>query len=794
MGSLLLFGLLTLSACSKDDPFPEPNPAENGEDPVYEDLQVYVDGYELTEDLVFTSSAGYTDIMFRAVGDWSVVVAPNANGSEWCKVSNSSGSSMSQCYVTINVEQNEDYEERSVSVTITTGTYRRVLQVFQKQKDAILLSQQKFEVSPEGEVITIAAQTNVECQLNIPSEFSWIREVESPNPESRSLESKTYYLKIEPSEESVKRNAYVTLESNPIVERIDIYQSGSEIMILSNNTYDIGPEGGDVIVDFRSNYEYEILMPGDTWVSLYTGSRALSSHTARFVVQENDVMSPRTAVITIKSVNSDKTERITINQGAATTLPSGAYVGITGFNEDLFEKPICLLNESSQTAFNTFIDGLTQADMTLLCYGFNTALTNMQNTQYPEDLSSTTIITFTDGLDQGSLSRYKPEGVNNESEYLEYLNNRIDNETIADKKIDAYAIGLKSNLGGTSQISYFENCLKKLASYNEEKRERNFSTLDNMSSVSAALQAIARELAVSNSVQEISIKTPEMSNGTIFKYTFDIQKNGNQANSALYIKAKLNTEDKKLIDLEFHGMTSSDNGQTIDYTLDQKGFMHFRFKDIRTNSQIPLDEDQMLEWIQPSGSNIWIEPNEKTSGENATIETKKTTMALMLLLDCSSSLSETDFRTLKDASKSFINVLLHPSEAPSVNNASIVLQTSSSYPWTGNDADGYVSGNKGVHNSSSILYIQVTPNNSGTLHFDWDVSSESGYDILYINKANSITTSATAGTSILSKSGTASGHFSQSITSPTTIIVKYTKDGSQNGGSDRACVKNIRFE
>lgn len=115
----------------------------------------------------------------------------------------------------------------------------------------------------------------------------------------------------------------------------------------------------------------------------------------------------------------------------------------------------------------------------------------------------------------------------------------------------------------------------------------------------------------------------------------------------------------------------------------------------------------------------------------------------------------------------------------------IVPSSSGSYNWT--ESNGvWTSGNKNVSSSSSIMTATIDVEAGDVLSFDWNVSSEAGYDYFYctIN-----------GTQVLKKSGTDNGTYTQefSATSKVTIEYKYTKDSGVNSGIDCATVSNIKL-
>ena len=95
----------------------------------------------------------------------------------------------------------------------------------------------------------------------------------------------------------------------------------------------------------------------------------------------------------------------------------------------------------------------------------------------------------------------------------------------------------------------------------------------------------------------------------------------------------------------------------------------------------------------------------------------------------------------------------------------------------------WTSTNKTNNSISSETYRFFTADEGGTLSFSWSVSSETDYDKLIVTLD---------GTTILEKSGSQSGNYSNVISQGShTLVVKYTKDSSESYGYDRAIVSNI---
>ena len=99
--------------------------------------------------------------------------------------------------------------------------------------------------------------------------------------------------------------------------------------------------------------------------------------------------------------------------------------------------------------------------------------------------------------------------------------------------------------------------------------------------------------------------------------------------------------------------------------------------------------------------------------------------------------------------------------------------------------NSWVSTNKSDGTTSQTSYT-FNVVNGDELTFDWLMSSDSNYDWLVVTLN---------GDEILKKSGEASGSYSYPFTTAgtMTLVVKYTKDGSQSKGNDKAEVYNIKL-
>lgn len=294
---------LTMAACSEED-----NGKSAPSQPPIEDFN--------QPDLNFTEQSGSQSFTFTAHEDWVVSVAP-VDGANWCTVSPSSGTAGTHT-VTISLEENEGYDDRSVTITLKAGAMVETFVVTQKQKDALLLSADKFEVPQEGGTVTVEAKANVAYTVSIGEECrDWITE----SPGTRGLTVATKSFAVAPNRSGDKREGAITFSNGTLTETVHVYQAPGDVILLTKDVFYADPAGDELQVELRSNCEYEVIMPQADWVQQAT-TRALSSHTLYYTILPNETYDTREAQVVYRSrQNTLAADTLTIVQN-----PKGAIV------------------------------------------------------------------------------------------------------------------------------------------------------------------------------------------------------------------------------------------------------------------------------------------------------------------------------------------------------------------------------------------------------------------------------------------------------------------------------------
>lgn len=260
-------------------------------------------------DMNFTEKANEQTFTFTTNADWTISVAPIKGGENWCTASPTQGNAGNQT-VKIAVVENSTYDDRSVTVTLKSGTESKSFVVTQKQKDALLLTSDKVEINQTGGDFTIEVKANINYTAIIEEDCKdWIKE--KSNTRTLSTTTKTYSAAV--NEENEKREGTITFTNGTLSETVHIYQAGGDIILLSKNEYNVDAAGEDITVELRSNCEYEVEMPKVDWIHEIS-TRAMSSHTLYYSVDANETYESREAEIIYRNKTMNIADTLNIIQ------------------------------------------------------------------------------------------------------------------------------------------------------------------------------------------------------------------------------------------------------------------------------------------------------------------------------------------------------------------------------------------------------------------------------------------------------------------------------------------------
>lgn len=330
---------------------------------------------------------------------------------------------------------------------------------------------------------------------------------------------------------------------------------------------------------------------------------------------------------------------------------TGLYIGIIGFNEGLEEADIQMVSEYndiySTSDLISFIQNMEMKPATSLYYAVDNAINRLENAALPEDLVNVSIVTFTDGLDNASIdlnTRYSSRDA-----YRDAVKRRIANTKINNMAISAYSIGIKG--GDVNDVEAFRTGLASMAS-----NEDNAKEVADMTEVNKTFSDIADSLYNESKSETVKLKiTGGYDDGTKIRFTFDNVTEATQSESYIEGTYKRNGTSRTLQDIEYHGVKSS-SGKTIVGEVSGV-YVSFSFENFTVETNQSIYHNNIKQWEYIASNDQWQKNSEfDQAGDVETVISKKSA-AIMLVLDCTTSLGNSGFIQMKNAATNFIRIL-----------------------------------------------------------------------------------------------------------------------------------------
>mgnify|MGYP002853248695 CR=1 FL=1 len=331
----------------------------------------------------------------------------------------------------------------------------------------------------------------------------------------------------------------------------------------------------------------------------------------------------------------------------------GMYMGIIGYNQNLATKAISRLDSTTVDAFNGFVAGLNTQPGRLMYYSVDKALDALNAADNPKNLRNVALITFTEGLDQGSLMM--TDKFDTEAEYAADIQRRIVDERIYGRTIKAYSVGLLNPT--VKDENQFRSNLYSLAS-----DSANVMEVNTMADVDASFNEIADELATHNMYENLTLVFPGVGTGTRIRFTLDDVTEETANDSQVYIEGTFSLKTRSLTDITYSGLTCN-AGDSVAASRVDGMFVSLMFDGVQLDSEEHIEKDKILEWYWVEDLNAWTLSTEFSASRIPDPETSYYSALVMLVLDCSSVLEE-DFGELQTAADNFIGRMEHYTEIP----------------------------------------------------------------------------------------------------------------------------------
>ncbi len=282
----------------------------------------------------FSVEGGETAVTFTASDSWTASVA-NTRSGNWCSVNPTSGAAGSAT-ITVKTTANDTPDDRSAVITLECGNASKTFTVSQKQKDALTVTQSRFEVSADGEVIKVEVKANINFEWSISQDAaSWIE-----NVETRALTTTVLSFNIKENTNSDSREGTITITSGEFSETITVCQAGFvPSMVISQKSYNVEAGASAIKVEVASNVNVEVYIPDSPWIT-ENATRATSTHTYHFNIAENTTTSERTGKIVFLNTENALEETVTVTQAAGSDITFNGSVPEIAFEQKGGDAPV----------------------------------------------------------------------------------------------------------------------------------------------------------------------------------------------------------------------------------------------------------------------------------------------------------------------------------------------------------------------------------------------------------------------------------------------------------------------
>ena len=234
----MMIGCWSCGSGEEDVPTPTPKPEEKPK------IEV------TTTAPVLEQTGGTASVTFTSTADWTTDVT-EGRAVSWCSVSPTSGSKGLNT-LTITTTGNNTYDERYAKVTIKAGATSQSFTITQKQKDRVELTCNKYETSPNDTTFSIKFTANDAWIASSDQEWCKLSTTEGERGTHKIIVS------TDSNKENTDRIATITIKAGTATETITVLQYRKESIVVEKEKYEIGFEGGKLVVHVTSNTDYNV--------------------------------------------------------------------------------------------------------------------------------------------------------------------------------------------------------------------------------------------------------------------------------------------------------------------------------------------------------------------------------------------------------------------------------------------------------------------------------------------------------------------------------------------------------
>lgn len=190
------------------------------------------------------------------------------------------------------VAPNDSTNIRSGFIIFSGGSAKDTIYVHQAPKNRLIFTQNKYETTAEGGIITIELRTNIDYDVVLPAEVYWLNQIKT-----RSFRTDRLSFSIQKNESNEDRETAIVIKdrNSTLSDTLYIHQAGKSFLSFSTKSCTISQEGGTVSVEATSNINYKVTVPEtfQDWIRQLPLSRITTKNTYEFSISVNETFVTR---------------------------------------------------------------------------------------------------------------------------------------------------------------------------------------------------------------------------------------------------------------------------------------------------------------------------------------------------------------------------------------------------------------------------------------------------------------------------------------------------------------------
>lgn len=210
---------------------------------------------------------------------------------------------------TFSVESNPNTTKRDGSIEIIGSNGKtETVNIYQAQRDELVLSKSEETVPAKGGKVRVQLRSNVDYEVIMPENTDWVEQIQSDKADE-------LVFNIKPNDRTEDREAEITVKdkNSDLSQTFTIKQIVGSI-ILEDSYFEVDAKGGSIEVNLSTDIDFEVIIPENIdWITRIE-TKSLEKRTFNLNVLPNSQTEEREAEITVKDVNSDVAQTLTIKQ------------------------------------------------------------------------------------------------------------------------------------------------------------------------------------------------------------------------------------------------------------------------------------------------------------------------------------------------------------------------------------------------------------------------------------------------------------------------------------------------